>query len=103
MIYLKVEVFIPQENVAILVNKLNEKGLLLDGNYDYVYCEIPVRGHFRPLEGANPAVGKIGQVTDQEENKLEFRIKKEKKEEVDKIIKLNHPYECPVINYIQLI
>lgn len=101
--YLKIEVFIPKENLVELANSLNEKDILRDGNYDYVFATTNVTGSFRPLEGANPHIGKIGEVSQVEEVKLEFRINRDDLDEFKRTIELIHPYEEPVVNIIELL
>lgn len=103
MKFIKVEVFLPAYNKEKVISALNKEDILKYGSYDNVYSETIVKGHFRPLEGANPTEGKIGEVCDIEEIKLEFRIKKEDKERTLRIIKDNHVYEEAVINMIELL
>ncbi|EGY80593.1 hypothetical protein [Peptoniphilus indolicus] len=101
--YIKVEVYIPEENVIKLVNALNEEGILRDGNYDYVFATSNVTGHFRPIEGANPYTGEIGVVSEIREVRLEFRIRSAELDFVKDVIKECHPYEEPVVNYLELL
>lgn len=101
--YIKVEVFVPEENVVEIVNALNEKDILKDGNYDYVFATSYVTGHFRPIEGSNPHIGEIGIVSEVKEVKMEFRIKSKDFEKVNDILREYHPYEDPIINYIELL
>lgn len=103
MNYIKVEVFIPELFVIQLANELNENDLLSDGNYDYAFSTTEVTGYWRPLEDATPYDGKIGVVSKEKEIKMEFRVSSENIGEVQKIIRLTHPYESPVVNYIPLI
>lgn len=103
MKYLKVEVFIPEGYVVEFANRLNEEGLLKDGNYDYVFATSKVKGHFRPIEGATPFIGEIGRVCEVEEIKIEFRIKDIYLDKLKDIISVVHPYEEPVVNIIELI
>lgn len=103
MKFIKVEVFLPPYNKEKVVTALNEERVLKYGFYDNVYSETRVKGHFRPLEGSNPTEGKIGEVCDIEEIKLEFRIRKEDKNKTLEIIKNNHAYEEAVINMIELL
>lgn len=103
MKFIKVEVFLPVYNKEKLIRALNEKEILSYGPYDSVYSETRVTGHFRPLEGANPAEGKIGEVSSIEEVKLEFRIRAEDRDLALDTIKENHVYEEPVINLIELL
>lgn len=102
MSYLKVEIFVPKKYVIELANDLNEADLLTEGCYDYAFSTMEVEGHWRPLEGANPFDGTVGQVQAKPEVKMEFRISEEDREEVQRIIDRVHPYEVPVVNYIPL-
>lgn len=102
MKYLKIEIFVPPQNVNDIINAINDD-YLGDNNYDYVYSETLVKGHFRPLEGASPHIGDINKIETIDEMKVEFRIKKEDLNEVMRIIRREHPYEVPVINVIELI
>lgn len=103
MKYFKVEVFIPEDYVVEFANRLNEEGLLKDGNYDYVFATSKVRGHFRPIEGSSPFIGEIGQVCEVDEIKIEFRIKSCDLDKLKDIVEVVHPYEEPVVNIIELI
>lgn len=99
----KVEVFVPEEYVVDIVNGLNGNSILKEGHYDYVFATSKVTGHFRPIEGANPFIGEIGVVQECEEIKMEFNIRAEDLREVRKIIESKHPYDEPVINFIELV
>ena len=103
MEFIKVEVFIPKENAEEFMKKVNELGVLEEKNYDCCYAETRVKGHFRPLKGAHPTIGNIGELEMVEESKLEFRIRKKDLEKVHVNMLKYHPYEVPVINYIKLI
>jgi len=103
MKYIKVEVFVPNENKWQVIEGLNEKEILKDNGYDSVFSQTPVTGHFIPLERSNPDKGEVGKACEVNEVKLEFRIKAERKDEVFRIIKANHPYEVPIINFIELL
>lgn len=103
MAFLKVEVFIPPADQDRLIEALNRAGLLGQGNYDYVFAATEVTGHWRPLEGAEPAIGTIDQLSREKELKLEFRIPADRRDETDTIIRQHHPYEEPAINFIALV
>lgn len=103
MDYLKVEVYIPDKDKWLVIDALNEEEILKDDGYDSVFTETKVIGHFTPLEGSDPDIGKIGQHTTVDEVKLEFRIDAAKLKKVDEIIRANHPYEVPMINYFTLL
>lgn len=103
MSYVKVEIFIPAENTDDLIAALNEAELLKTGNYDYCYSTMPVKGHFRPLDGANPFIGEVGEIAEVYELKVEFRIKAVDRKIAEMVILEKHPYETPVVNFIGLV
>lgn len=102
MDYYKLEVFIPVEHVKPIVKALNEAGFIREGDYDYCYATSLVKGHFRALEGAKPFIGSKHEVVEVDEIKLECRIPAERRTEVEAIVRLAHPYEVPVMNFIVL-
>ncbi|HJS20789.1 MAG TPA: divalent cation tolerance protein CutA, partial [Anaerolineales bacterium] len=62
----------------------------------------PVRGFFRPLLGANPFEGAIGEIKEVEEYKVEVNCKRELVNDAMKAIRRVHPYEEPLVNVIPL-
>lgn len=103
MSYLKVEFFVPLEHVKSIVDALNQDQLLTEGNYDYCFAYTPVKGHFRPLQDANPYIGNVNEITQVDEVKVECRIDALAKAKAERLIKEQHPYEVPVINFIELL
>ncbi|NLE26076.1 MAG: divalent cation tolerance protein CutA [Clostridiaceae bacterium] len=100
----KIECFIPEEYVVQIRDALNRIGALtVDGNYDHCIAVSKVRGSWRALEGSDPFMGKIGEICEADEAKIEFTCKKELYKEAVETIKKIHPYEKPVINVIPLI
>lgn len=100
--YFKCEVFVPESDYEGLIEALNQAGLLGNGDYDYVHATTQVMGHWRPLSGADPTIGEIGEKTSQPELKLEFRVPEDSLEKVRQIIKEHHSYETPIINLMRL-
>jgi hypothetical protein len=100
----KIETFIPEEYIPSLRDELNKIGALtVDGIYDYCMSVSKVKGSWRPLAGANPYNGEIGEIYDAEEMKVEFTCRKEILNAAVETIKLVHPYEKPVINALPLL
>ncbi|MBL8106286.1 MAG: hypothetical protein JNJ72_12030 [Anaerolineales bacterium] len=98
----KLEIFIPQDHAMKLADALSEIGVGVIGNYDHCVALTPVRGFFRPMEGANPFEGTVGQISEVAEYKMEVNCKGELVNEAIKVIKSVHPYEEPLINVIPL-
>lgn len=98
----KLEIFIPQEYALTLRDELAKIGVGVMGKYDHCVALTPVRGFFRPMEGANPFEGKVGEINEVAEYKLEVNCKRELVKDSIKVIKRVHPYEEPLINVIPL-
>jgi hypothetical protein len=100
----KVETFIPETHVKIVLDALNDIGALtIGGNYDYCVFKTQGIGSWRPLEGADPYNGTIGDICIANEIKIEFTCKHEVIKEVINTIKRYHPYEEVVINVLQVL
>jgi hypothetical protein len=99
---LKIEVFIAEEYIGVLRQRLNQAGAGHIGSYDHCVSVAPVRGFWRPLTGAHPYDGEIGEIRSGEEMKLEVNCPEEIVSEVLKAILEVHPYDRPVINLIEL-
>ncbi len=99
----KIEVFIPAEFLDALREALAGAGAGQIGRYDHCCTVMEVRGYWRPLEGANPFQGAVGQVEQGTECKVEVNCKRERVEAVLKAIRGVHPYEQPVVNILPLL
>ena len=77
--------------------------MTIGGNYDNCMTVSKVIGSWRPLEGANPFEGSIGEICTAEEIKVEFCCKRDIVKAVVETIKRVHPYEVPVINIIPIV
>jgi hypothetical protein len=99
----KLEIFIPPETLPRLQEALASAGAGRIGNYDHCLSYSQVVGIWRPLEGANPTSGLIGQVNQANEFKVEVNCSTDLLPQVLHAIRQIHPYEEPVINIISLI
>lgn len=98
----KLEVFVPQGHVEKVRDALAEVGVGVIGRYDYCFAISPVQGSFRPLEGANPFDGKVGEISLTVEYKLEVNCRRELVREAVRAVRRSHPYEEPLINIFPL-
>jgi hypothetical protein len=98
----KLEIFVPQDYALKIRDELAKIGVGRIGNYDHCVAMHPVQGYYRPLGGANPFEGKIGEISEAVEYKVEVNCKRELVSEALKVIRKNHPYEEPLINIIPL-
>lgn len=72
------------------------------GNYEYTSFTLRGVGRFRPLVGANPTIGEIGEIEKVEEDKIETIAERKKLDEIISAIREAHPYEFPIIDVIAL-
>ena len=73
------------------------------GNYDCCSFTIKGLGRFRPLKGASPLIGDIGQIEEVEEDRIETICSSKSLELVLAAIKKAHPYEEPVVDVYPLL
>ena len=100
----KIETYIPEDHILELREKLNDTGALtIDGIYDNCLTTTKVTSYWRPLEGANPYLGKVGELAVEDELKVEFCCKDEMMQIAVDTIRAYHPYEKPVIIVIPVI
>lgn len=99
----KVEVYLPIEALEDVKNGLYELGFGKVGNYDCCMSWYEINSSWRPKDGANPYLGKVGEVEFAPEYKLEFRCSEKDLQTAVEIIKKNHPYEEVCINIIPLL
>jgi hypothetical protein len=99
----KIETFIPEGYVEALRESLNSIGALtIGGSYDNCMSVSKVTGYWRPLKGADPFLGNVGEVSRETECKVEFCCRNNIVKEAVNAIRKVHPYEVPVINVIPL-
>ena len=87
----KLEIFVPEDFALKIISGLSEIGAARLGNYDHTAAITHVKGHWRPLEGADPFDGEIGKLSTADEAKIETICKSELLEEAVKVIKVFTP------------
>ena len=99
----KIEIYIPISFVEELRNGLNSIGACHIGKYDNCISVIQVSGYWRPLDGAQPYDGEVGQISYGQECQVEVRCKTEFVNDAIRMIRKIHPYEEPVYNIMPLV
>ncbi len=99
----KIEIYVPPEYVIALRDALSEAGAGHIGAYDHCISVTQVSGCWRPLQGARPFLGEVGEICEGTERKIEIRCKRELIPEALRVIGEIHPYEEPVINIVPLV
>ncbi len=89
----KLAVYVPEEALERVRLALGDAGAGKIG--DYSHCSFRARGTgaFRPLEGASPHIGTVGELEEVAEWKLEAVVLEEDVERVLAAMLEAHPYE----------
>ena len=97
----KVFVTCPKSHTATLIEAMSQAGAGNVGNYTHCAFITDGFGNYKPQSGSNPYKGEVGQMSREEEDKIEMVCPKENLEKVVQAIKDNHPYETPTIDIIE--
>jgi hypothetical protein len=81
-----------------MIEALGAAGAGRVGNYSHCSSVVKSIGQFKPLAGAHPAIGKVGELESVVEDRIETWCDKEDLSKVVEAIKKAHPYEEPVID-----
>jgi hypothetical protein len=95
--------YVPRDHAQSVKSSMFRAGAGKMGNYDCCSFETLGDGQFRPLENANPFLGKIGEVEQVPELKVEMICNKSAIAEVILALKKNHPYETPAYHVISIL
>ena len=99
----KIETYLPLEALDNIRDALYKLGLGKVGNYEDCMSWYEINSSWKPIDGANPYIGNVGEIEFAPEYKLEFRCEEDMIESAVKAIKDNHPYEEVCINAIEVI
>lgn len=91
--YYKYVVYVPKGYENAIYKKCEEIGAGILGNYSSVSFTTEGVGRFRPMEGANPFIGKKGELEEVNEYKIEVLVEESKLKRLVEGIILVHPYE----------
>ena len=99
---LKLVTFAPQEHAEPLRNALFNAGAGNIGNYESCSYNSEGYGTFRANEQANPFVGSVGKLHQEEEVRIEVILPAYKKMSVQRALLATHPYEEPAFDFYPL-
>lgn len=98
----KLTVYVPRANVEDVRQALFEAGAGSIGDYDQCSYNTAGYGTFRPLAGANPAIGEVGTQERVEETKIEVVFPQHIERKVVVSMLAAHPYEEVAYNIVTL-
>ncbi|MBW8001032.1 MAG: Nif3-like dinuclear metal center hexameric protein [Planctomycetes bacterium] len=98
----KMVVFVPRKALEKVTNAIFKAGAGWIGNYSNCGFTADGVGSFKPLQGANPAIGKKNKLEKVEETRFETIVPADKLADCVAAIRKAHPYEEPAFDCFKL-
>ena len=98
----KVVTFVPRADADRVLDALAAAGAGRIGNYERCAYRVDGQGTFRPLPGAVPTIGAVGEVEVVAETRLEMVLPRDRRAAVVRALRESHPYEEPAFDLLQL-
>ena len=98
----QVVVFVPADAAEAVWDAMAAAGAGAIGDYDSCSWSTEGAGRFRPLDGANPTLGRVGEVEDVAETRVEMVLPRRRREAVRAALVAAHPYEEPAFHFIEI-
>ncbi len=89
----KLAVFVPAGHEQKLMEVMGKAGAGFIGNYSHCTFRSSGTGTFKPLEGCNPYIGRIGELENVDEIRLETIVSEKNLNKVVREMLKAHPYE----------
>jgi len=93
--------YVPESHLDLVKSSLFKIGAGRQGDYDMACWQSRGQGQFRPLSGANPAIGEPGQLTFVVEYKVEIICTEENIKQAVNTLRVSHPYEEPAFSVVR--
>jgi len=98
----KLTVYVPDDAAAPVRAAMAEAGAGRIGAYDFASFSSPGEGRFRPLEGASPTIGAVGELETVSEVRIEVVLDRTLRGRVVEAMIAAHPYETPAYDVVEL-
>lgn len=95
--------YIPEPDLETVKTAMFHVGAGRLGNYECCSWQVLGMGQFKPLKGANPAIGEIDKVEYVPEWRVEMVVPKDKIHAVLTAYKTAHPYEVPAYDIFAMV
>lgn len=89
----KLVTFVPLDHKRAVMEAMAEAGAGVIGQYSHCSFSAAGVGTFRPLAGANPFIGTVGELEEVEEARLEMLVDEERLSAAVQALLKAHPYE----------
>ncbi len=98
----KIITFVPDDHVEAVVDALTAAGAGRIGNYERCAFTSTGQGTFRPTEGAEPFLGRVGESERVVETRVEMVLDRSRRREARDALLAAHPYEEPAYDLLEL-
>jgi dinuclear metal center YbgI/SA1388 family protein len=98
----KLVTFVPHEHAEAVRRAITDAGAGAIGDYDSCTFTTEGEGRFRPLDGASPVIGRVGEVEVVAESRVESVFPRALRRQVVAAMKAVHPYEEPAYDVFEL-
>ncbi|MBJ9418900.1 NGG1p interacting factor NIF3 [Acinetobacter oleivorans] len=100
---LKLIYYVPESHLESTKQAIFSAGAGGVGNYEHCAWQVKGIGQFKPVKGADPYIGELGELEQVDEWRVETIVIEENAKAVAKALKASHPYEEPAFEFIQII
>jgi dinuclear metal center YbgI/SA1388 family protein len=98
----KIVVYVPVAETEAMIDALAAAGAGRIGDYERAAWSSIGVGTFRPLAGANPTVGQVGEIERVEESRVEMVLPRHRRRAVIEALRAAHSYEEPAFDVFEL-
>ncbi len=99
----KIVTFVPVgPSITAVHEALSAAGAGQIGDYSHCSFASAGTGQFKPLTGANPTIGEVGQLERVAETRLEMVLPRHRRAAVVAALRAAHPYEEPAFDLLEL-
>ncbi|MGD9961294.1 Nif3-like dinuclear metal center hexameric protein [Nocardioides sp.] len=98
----KIVVHVPHDDAPAIRGALAHAGAGAIGDYDQGSYTSTGLGRFRPLPGANPTIGQVGEPEIVSESRIEAVLPRSLRAQVVRALLAVHPYEEPAYDVVEL-
>lgn len=90
--------YVPVADAAKVLEALHAAGAGTIGDYRDTAWSVDGTGQFRPVDGANPAIGSVGELERVAETRIEIVLDRRLRADVMRALRAAHPYEEVAFN-----
>jgi structural toxin protein (hemagglutinin/hemolysin) RtxA len=95
--------YVPESHLEVVKNAVFAAGAGKIGDYDHCCWQVLGQGQFRPLAGSNPHLGRLEQLEQVAEYRVEMVCEAQSVRSVVQAMRAAHPYEEPAWDVVELV